>query len=465
MSRSAVFLDLDHGILCEPAPEMLSEHLVSPGRDTALRAERIAGALVGPVATRVVARALAGALKGTDVAAFRVAGKAVGSSLRLAPHAHALIVEHRSAGRRLVATTQLPIQSAEPIATVMGFDDVIATHYGATDGVLDGTISGPLVWGRGKLDAVRAWAAENGASLRRSYFYSGAFTDAALLAEVGKPVVCDPDARLAPLAWLKGWPTRSLHAPAGVMRVAGRELQDLIRPFAQPELMANAAVELHSLEHIPSEGPAIVCGNHRSYFDAAVVGLAIAKSGRTARFLGKKEVFDAPLLGAAARWAGGIRVERGTGSDEPLKAAAEALDAGEVIAIMPQGTIPRGPAFFEPELKGRWGAARLAAMTKAPVIPLGVWGTEKVWPRNQRLPRLSPFNRPLVSVQAGPAVPLSHSDPDTDTKAIMSAISDLLPEEAKVRHEPTLEELAATYPSGYEGDPQAEAVRRPGTDT
>ena len=78
---------------------------------------------------------------------------------------------------------------------------------------------------------------------------------------------------------------------------------------------------------------------------------------------------------------GGIRVDRGTGSDEPLQAAADALAGGEVVAVMPQGTIPRGPAFFDPELKGRWGAARLAAMSEAPVIPIGLWGTEQVWPR------------------------------------------------------------------------------------
>ena len=105
------------------------------------------------------------------------------------------------------------------------------------------------------------------------------------------------------------------------------------------------------------------------------------------RFLGKKEVFDAPVVGQLARALGGIRVDRGTGSDEPLAEAAAALAGGELVAIMPQGTIPRGRAFFEPELKGRWGAARLAAMTKAPVIPIGLWGTEKVWPRSERMPR------------------------------------------------------------------------------
>src|SRR5204863_1272713 len=120
---------------------------------------------------------------------------------------------------------------------------------------------------------------------------------------------------------------------------------------------------------------------------------------------------------------GGIRVERGSGSDEPLKAAAEALDAGEAVAIMPQGTIPRGRAFFDPELKGRWGAARLAAMTKAPVVPVGLWGTEKVWPRSSRLPRIwNLADPPVVRVRVGEPVELKYRSPDADTKRIMKAI-------------------------------------------
>ena len=134
--------------------------------------------------------------------------------------------------------------------------------------------------------------------------------------------------------------------------------------------------------------------NHRSYFDTAAVGLTVMKRGRPIRFLGKKEVFDAPVVGPLARAMGGIRVERGSGSDEPLRAAAEALEAGELVALMPQGTIPRGELFFDPMLKGRPGAARLAAMTKAPVIPIGLWGTEKVWPRRARLPNVTNLTSP-----------------------------------------------------------------------
>jgi putative phosphoserine phosphatase/1-acylglycerol-3-phosphate O-acyltransferase len=438
VSRSVAIFDLDHGIL-----EQSPASLLGPAFSTAERVASFAGPLLGGTILRALTR-------NDNAGDLRDAGRLAAAQLQLAPHAPAVMEMHRAANRRLIGTTHAPAEAAEPIAEALGLDAVIA---------------GADVHGRGKLQALREWTKENGASLRRSYYYGGAFADAAVFAEVGNPVVVDPDPRLASLAWLKGWTTRSFHAPPGVARFAGRELQEWIRPLARPELVANANFEFVDLDYIPADGPAIVCGNHRSYFDASAVGLAISQRGRVARFLGKREVFDAPVVGAIARAAGGIRVERGTGSDEPLKAAAEALEAGELICLMPQGTIPRGPAFFEPELKGRWGAARLAAMTKAPVIPLGLWGTENVWPRSARLPRLSPLNRPLITLRAGQPVPLSYGDPETDTKAIMSAIVDLLPDEARERKEPTDEELLRTFPPGYKGDPHKEAERRPGTDT
>jgi putative phosphoserine phosphatase/1-acylglycerol-3-phosphate O-acyltransferase len=458
-SRSVAFLDLDHGIL-KTSPSALLQN----GNSTGAIVDRLAdigGPLLGPLVLRATTRGIAG----IDLKDLRSASQAAAANVELQTHVPSVIAEHKAARRRIVGTTRIPIQAAKAFAQALGLDDVIATHATVTDGKLDGGTDGPIVSGRGKLAAMREWASSNGASLKRSYFYGGSLSDAPVLAEVGRPVVVDPDPRLAALAWLKGWPTRSLHAPAGVMTIAGRELQEITRPLARPELVSFARFEISGLENIPADGPAIVVGNHRSYFDGVAVGLVITKAGRVARFLGKKEVFDVPLAGAVARWAGGIRVDRGTGSDEPLEAAADALNAGEVIMLMPEGTIPRGPAFFDPVLKGRWGAAKLAAMTKAPVIPLGLWGTEKVWPRSSRVPNMNPLNRPLVTIKAGPPVPLTYDDPDTDTKAIMSAIVDLLPDEAKIQRTPTPEELALTYPAGYKGDPEQELVRRPGTDT
>jgi putative phosphoserine phosphatase/1-acylglycerol-3-phosphate O-acyltransferase len=460
VSRSVAIFDLDHGILTKPATTLVNGGgLVSTVVD---RVADLAGPFLGPLLTSRTIRGV----NGVSTSDMREAAKQAAAHLELAPHALSVLQEHRKERRRLVGTTKLPIEAAEQFAVALGFDDVIATKMCIEDNCYDGNIDGPLVHGRGKLEAARAWAAENGASLRRSYYFSGSFADVPLLAEVGRPVVIDPDPQLAALAWLKGWPTRSLHAPAGVPTIAGMEMQDIGRPLARPELIPFARFEFDGLENIPAEGAAIVVGNHRSYFDGVPLGLTISQSGRTARFLGKKEVFDVPVFGMVARWIGGIRVERGTGSDEPLEAAAEALRGGEVVGLMPQGTIPRGPAFFDPELKGRWGAAKLAAMSKAPVIPIGIWGAEKVWPRSARVPKIpDPRHRPLVTVKVGkPIQGLTYSDFDADTKMIMSAIVDLLPDEAKVRHDPTDEELALTYPAGYQGDPNAEIERRPGTD-
>jgi putative phosphoserine phosphatase/1-acylglycerol-3-phosphate O-acyltransferase len=177
-------------------------------------------------------------------------------------------------------------------------------------------------------------------------------------------------------------------------------------------------------------------------------------------------VFDVPVVGQLIKAFGGIRVDRGTGSDEPLLEAADALRAGEVVALMPEGTIPRGEAFFDPQLKGRWGAARLAHMSGAPVIPVGMWGTERVWPRSARLPNvLNVTNPPLIRIRMGKPVALKGEDLDADTKRIMKAISKLLPPEAHEKRTPTPEELAKTYPPGKAPTAgEHERERRPGSD-
>jgi putative phosphoserine phosphatase/1-acylglycerol-3-phosphate O-acyltransferase len=104
-------------------------------------------------------------------------------------------------------------------------------------------------------------------------------------------------------------------------------------------------------------------------------------------------------------------------------------------------------------------------MTKAPVVPVGMWGTEKVWPRNAKVPNiLAVGHPPTVRIRVGPEVDLKYRSADADTKRIMSSIVDLLPAAARQRHEPTAEELARTLPSGFKGDPDQAAQHRPGAD-
>jgi putative phosphoserine phosphatase / 1-acylglycerol-3-phosphate O-acyltransferase len=451
----AAFFDLDRTLLKGASGPFITEALIQAGlvNERTLAPQqalyRVFDFVGETLPSMALARAAARAAKGWPVAAMRDAGKAAAERLDsiVAPYARPIIEEHRAAGRPLVLATTTPHELIRPLAELLRFDDVVATRYAEADGVLTGALEGGFVWSQGKLAAVRAWADEHNVDLAESYAYSDSIYDAPLLSAVGHPHAVNPDPRLALFAAVRRWPVLHLDVPPGIPKVMGFEPADLLRLTSRPELMPFARFDIEGTDKIPHGGAAIIVANHRSYFDTVALGMTIMRAGRSPRFLGKKEVFDAPVVGQLASALGGIRVDRGTGSGEPLRVAAEALEAGEAVALMPQGTIPRGEEFFEPVLKGRYGAARLAAMTRAPVIPVGLWGTEKVWPRSERVPRVwNVLRPPKVIVRVGDPVQLSYEDETADIEAIMTAIVNLLPPEARERRVPTAEELKLTKP-------------------
>jgi putative phosphoserine phosphatase/1-acylglycerol-3-phosphate O-acyltransferase len=472
----AAFFDLDRTLLAGASGEVFSAAMKTAGLvNRSIPGEALLFRLFNSIGETLPSMALArqavALAKGKSQEAVQAAAAVAADTLleMIQPLAAALFDEHRAAGRPVVMATTTPHDMVKPLADLLGLDAVIATQYRVNeDGTYHGTLDGPFVWSAGKLAAVRSWADAHGIDLAASYAYSDSVYDTPLLAAVGFPFVVNPDPRMAMMAAARRWPTIDLsEGGSGMARipVVNLEIQRLALSFTHPLFFPYAKFDIDGVENIPAAGPAIIVGNHRSYFDPIAMAVTIARTDRTVRFLGKKEVFDAPIVGQIAAALGGIRVDRGTGSDEPLKAAAEALEHGDMVAVMPQGTIPRGKAFVDPKLKGRWGAARLAAMTSAPVIPVGLWGTEKVWPRSARLPNvLNIVDPPTVTIRVGSAVPLKYQSADADTKRIMKALMDLLPPESRVKHEPTEEEIAAALPRGYKGDVDAEPKRRPGAD-
>ena len=250
------------------------------------------------------------------------------------------------------------------------------------------------------------------------------------------------------MALARRWPLEYWDRAPGIPSVVGLEPYHLVRPFFRPEAFPYARFTLEGMDNIPLTGPVLLASNHRSYFDVAAIGIVAARLGRPVRFMAKQEVFDAPIVGQLARALGGIQVDRGSGSSDPMRRAAAALRAGEVVIVLPQGTIPRGEAFFDPVLVGRTGTARLAAETGAPVIPIGLWGTERVWPRSSKAPNVTALQHPpRVTITVGPPVPLGLEDAVADTTVLMEAIAALLPEEARIGHIPTQEDLDRTRPS------------------
>lgn len=423
----------------------------------------------------LLARQGAAAMKGKSRRAIRDAVRTAIPELTalVQPFARATMDQHRAAGDKLVLATTTPFDFIEEFAYSIGFDDVIATRFAVdAGGLYNGEFENRFVWSGGKLASVREYCDAAAINIAECAAYSDSIFDSPLLEAVGRPHAVNPDARLQVLAAARRWPIVHFDVSPGVGKVPviGTELQKVALTFARPELIPFAKFNITGTENIPTSGPAILVGNHRSYFDVFAVSLTVGKTNRTVRFLGKKEVFEAPVVGQLAAALGGIRVDRGTGSDAPIEAALAALEAGEMVAIMPQGTIPRGRAFFDPVLKGRWGAARLAVLSGAPVIPMGIWGTERVWPRNSQLPMVwNVVNPPKVSITVGSEVALRRDGDaaalaEENTQRMMGAISNLLPPEAREHREPTEAEIRAALPSNYKGDLNAEDTRRPGTD-
>ncbi len=456
MADAAAFFDLDRTLLLKASGPVISDGLRRAGvvgREEG-SIERFLFTVFNVVGetlpSMLIGRQGARAAKGWSQDEVRAVGRDVAPTLAamIEPYARQAIEGHREAGRKVVLATTTPLDVIEPLADLLGLDGVLATRYRVgADGRYDGSIDGEFVWSRGKARSVVVWARANGVELADSYAYSDSFFDLPLLSKVGHPVAVNPDYRLFLYAKARGWPTVWFNAPPGVPKPLGVEPQSVMAQLSRPELFPWLRIDLDGTENVPEDGGYLMASNHRSYLDPLLLGFAGGRLGRPIRFLAKKEVTDAPIVGQITSALGAIRVDRGSGSAAPLVQAAAALDAGELVAVFPQGTIPRGAEFFEPELKGRHGAVRLALESKAPLVPVGVWGSELAWPRNAKLPYLLNLaDPPTVRIRIGQPYSPTSSDLDLATGELMERIVDLLPPEARNRHTPTPEELARTFP-------------------
>ncbi len=128
------------------------------------------------------------------------------------------------------------------------------------------------------------------------------------------------------------------------------------------------------LENLPTDGPAILAANHIGYLDFAFVMLAPPRPRREVRYLARGDLFDGRLLGGVLRTLGVVPVEEHRDPAGTVAAAQRHLEAGELLGLHPEGTIDPS---FRPD-RGRSGAVRLARATGAPIVPVGVWGSQRL---------------------------------------------------------------------------------------
>jgi len=126
-------------------------------------------------------------------------------------------------------------------------------------------------------------------------------------------------------------------------------------------------------ENIPREGGVVLAVNHISYVDFLMAGYGTLPSGRLTRFMAKRETFDHKITGPIMRNCKHISVDRADGQAS-YDEAVRYLRNGEVVGVFPEATISR--SFEIKELKT--GAVRMAADADVPLVPLILWGTQRL---------------------------------------------------------------------------------------
>jgi 1-acyl-sn-glycerol-3-phosphate acyltransferase len=189
----------------------------------------------------------------------------------------------------------------------------------------------------------------------------------------------------------------------------------------KPAMIVMSRRDWRGMEFIPATGPVIIVANHISHADPLVLAHYVFDAGRWPVFLAKSGIFRVPVLGPLLRVVDQTPVERGTvDAVKALDAATSALKDGKCVLIYPEGTTTREPDLWP--MRGKTGAARLWLATGAPVIPIVMWGPERLF--DPRTKKLRPVPRTPVAVVAGPPLDLSAWQGATPTAAILIEITE-----------------------------------------
>ena len=150
--------------------------------------------------------------------------------------------------------------------------------------------------------------------------------------------------------------------------------------------------------NVPEAGPVILASNHRSNMDPVLLASALQ---RPVAFMAKAELFVGPL-GWIMRWIGQFPVRRGGIDREALRRTDAVLARGSMLGLFPEGT--RGDGSFSAVHPG---LAYIVVRQRCPVLPVAIFGTERVRRRFGWLPFASP-----VRIVIGPAIDLPRSTSD-----------------------------------------------------
>ncbi len=179
-------------------------------------------------------------------------------------------------------------------------------------------------------------------------------------------------------------------------------------------------------EHIRRPGGVLLVMNHVSHLDPPVDAVFVHRNGRVPRFLAKASLFRTPLFKYLISGAGSIPVHRqSAGAADSLVAATEALRAGKLVVIYPEGTITKDPTGWP--MRARTGVARLALDClehDIPVLTAARWGTRDIF--NAYTRKFRPFPRRKIQFDVSAPVDLAEFTGREVNNELLREVTDFL---------------------------------------
>lgn len=175
-------------------------------------------------------------------------------------------------------------------------------------------------------------------------------------------------------------------------------------------LMVLFRVHVRGAEKVP-QGGALLAGNHLSYLDPILLWCA---SPRPTHFIAKQELWRSSVLGWLLDHLWAFPVNREGSDRQAITTATELLKHGDLVAMFPEGTRKRDGS--EDLGEAHNGVSFIASRADAPVVPVGITGTDKAWPPGAKLPRFA-----RVTIVIGD--PVSADDFDGGRKERVAAMT------------------------------------------
>ncbi|MDO8860863.1 HAD-IB family hydrolase [Haliea sp. E1-2-M8] len=315
-----------------------------------------------------------------------------------------LVEAHRAAGHKLVIVTAASHYQVEPIARLLGIEEICCTRLEVLEGRFTGKVISPMCYGEGKALAARRVARREHTGLEQCWFYTDSSADLPLLKVVGHPVAVNPSDSLGAHARSQRWPqlhfaSRGLPDIESLLRttltgqaVTATALVGAIGKRLGLPRFANAnrvtqllgdlgsgfaglEFDIEGAEHLQQRRPAIFVFNHQSMLDAMVLAHLLRRD--VVPFC-KQEMSGVPVLGPLLQQVGTIFVDRQAQNQSAVLQEAQAvLASGRSLVIAPEGTRST-LGHIQPFKHGAFFLARKAGV---PIVPIVLHNVKDALPK------------------------------------------------------------------------------------